>query len=92
MRSARRAELNPDDPRHGTANGYGNLRCRCDRCREANRVAQAEYMKRVRAEGRIPGKHGTNTAYARGCRCDLCREAHSRQSREYDRRRRLRST
>lgn len=25
-----------DDPRHGTANGYTNLHCRCDRCRVAN--------------------------------------------------------
>lgn len=24
------------DPRHGTHNGYGNLKCRCDACREAN--------------------------------------------------------
>ena len=28
----------PNDPRHGTANGYRNLKCRCDRCREAHRV------------------------------------------------------
>lgn len=27
---------NPDDPRHGTANGYGNLGCRCLRCCAAN--------------------------------------------------------
>jgi len=26
---------NPDDPRHGTVNGYNNLRCRCDACRFA---------------------------------------------------------
>ena len=23
------------DPRHGTVNGYNNLRCRCDACRFA---------------------------------------------------------
>lgn len=28
--------LSPDDQRHGTENGYVNLRCRCDRCREAH--------------------------------------------------------
>jgi hypothetical protein len=33
--------LAPDDPRHGTRNGYGNLRCRCDACR----VAAREYNK-----------------------------------------------
>lgn len=32
------------DPRHGTANGYGNFKCRCDRCREANTEAQRAYM------------------------------------------------
>lgn len=26
---------NPDDLRHGTENGYSNLRCRCDRCQAA---------------------------------------------------------
>lgn len=26
---------NPDDPRHGTINGYTNGECRCDRCRDA---------------------------------------------------------
>ena len=27
---------NPDDPRHGSLNGYSNMRCRCSRCRKAN--------------------------------------------------------
>lgn len=26
---------NPDDQRHGTANGYVNYGCRCDKCRQA---------------------------------------------------------
>jgi hypothetical protein len=29
----------PDDPRHGTVNGYSNLKCRCDRCRAAWAIA-----------------------------------------------------
>lgn len=33
--NAARDRLAPGDPRHGTMNGYNNLRCRCDRCREA---------------------------------------------------------
>ena len=37
-------QLSPDDPRHGTANGYSNLGCRCAACREANRVNHARYM------------------------------------------------
>lgn len=32
QRAAFQANLN--DPRHGTVNGYGNLRCRCSRCYE----------------------------------------------------------
>jgi len=44
-RAERRSrELLPDDPRHGTVNGYRNLYCRCDRCREAHREAHAAYM------------------------------------------------
>jgi len=33
----RRAEFaaDPADPRHGTANGYRNLGCRCERCTQA---------------------------------------------------------
>lgn len=36
--------LSPNDPRHGTANGYANYDCRCDGCRKA----WAEYFKTVR--------------------------------------------
>jgi hypothetical protein len=84
-----RSKLAPDDPRHGTANGYANLNCRCDRCKEANRITHAAYMQRVRADGRIVGKHGTDLAYDSGCRCDECREHHNKKSREYKRRRRV---
>ena len=41
----------PTDARHGTLNGYNNLRCRCDRCREANRSTHAEYIARRKATG-----------------------------------------
>lgn len=30
-----------DDPRHGTQNAYGNLKCRCPECR----LAHAEYQR-----------------------------------------------
>lgn len=33
------------DPRHGTQNGYLNLECRCDACRESNTASQAEYVR-----------------------------------------------
>lgn len=75
--------LPPGDPRHGTTNGYGNHCCRCDACREANRVYHAEYMKRVRTKEKILGKHGTSLCYDCGCRCDVCREAHNTRSRDY---------
>jgi hypothetical protein len=33
------------DPRHGL-NGYTNLGCRCDICREAQRLKHWDYMER----------------------------------------------
>ncbi|BBY59167.1 hypothetical protein [Mycolicibacterium sarraceniae] len=84
----KKSGLPPGDPRHGTSNGYGNHFCRCDLCREANRISHAAYMKRIRDEGRLVGKHGTDLAYDSGCRCDECSEAHNAKSREYKRRRR----
>lgn len=38
--------LAPDDPRHGTLNGYTQLRCRCDRCRAAKLDYQREYRRK----------------------------------------------
>lgn len=78
----------PDDPRHGTVNGYGNHGCRCEACRDAHRVKHHEYIVRKRAEGHVLGQHGSTLAYDTGCRCDVCREAHNKKSREYKRRRR----
>jgi hypothetical protein len=34
--------LAPDDPRHGTVNGYGNLGCRCQPCRDAHAAYRRE--------------------------------------------------
>lgn len=39
--------LEADDPRHGTTNGYGNLGCRCQPCRDAWSVWHLEYMQRT---------------------------------------------
>jgi WhiB family redox-sensing transcriptional regulator len=36
-----RRQLAPDDPRHGTVNGYNNFDCRCPDCREAQRIRNA---------------------------------------------------
>lgn len=76
--------MDEDDPRHGTANGYGNLGCRCAACREANRVNHSRYMERVRASGELASvnrSHGTSYRYDVGCRCDDCRLAHNEKSR-----------
>lgn len=35
-----RQNVTADDPRHGTRSGYINLKCRCEPCREANRLYQ----------------------------------------------------
>lgn len=83
-----RKPLPPDDPRHGTPNGYGNLGCRCDSCRRANAENHAQYMAKVRAEGRTLGEHGTDLAYDTGCRCEDCREAHNAKSRAFKAKRR----
>ncbi len=80
-RSAR--ELAPDDPRHGTTNGYGNLGCRCEPCTAAHRVNHQAYMLKQRAAGRIIGRHGSTSAYDTGCRCDDCRAAHNEKSRKF---------
>jgi hypothetical protein len=48
-REARRREgvpMLPNDQRHGTRNGYGNLYCRCMECRLASR-----YDQRARRKG-----------------------------------------
>lgn len=42
------AALHPDDPRHGTTNGYGNLRCRCAACCRANTLAMRIYQQKNR--------------------------------------------
>jgi hypothetical protein len=45
-RQKRQGQLtDPNDPRHGTENGYTNCGCRCDRCRAAG----TEATRRVRA-------------------------------------------
>lgn len=75
-----REPLSADDPRHGTPNGYGNLGCRCARCRAAHAANHSAYMKRQREAGRVIGSHGSSVAYDTGCRCDECRIAHNARS------------
>ncbi len=51
------------DPRHGTRNGYGNHRCRCDRCT----AAETAYHRELREKASLPGTPGP----ANGARRDL---------------------
>jgi hypothetical protein len=61
------------DPRHGTENAYNNLRCRCDRCRQAWAKAVAERRER-RISRPIPAHvHGSVNGYTNyRCRCRAC--------------------
>jgi len=73
------APLAPDDPRHGSVNAYGNLKCRCDDCRAAWAAAYREKRANWAAHPLPPGdsRHGTNNGYANyGCRCMNCTIAH----------------
>jgi len=69
----------PDDPRHGTVNGYTNVKCRCDRCRKAWRAVVNQYKKdRIQRLMHNPklAEHGKYTTYANwGCRCEPCKTA-----------------
>jgi len=83
--------LTPNDPRHGTTNGYGNLDCRCQPCTEAHRLNHNQYMAKVRQTRQLAtadAQHGTSYRYDVGCRCDECREAHNAKSRATKQRRR----
>jgi hypothetical protein len=43
-RTRRGGLMDAKDPRHGTANGYTNLGCRCDPCRTARRLYRNSLM------------------------------------------------
>lgn len=68
--------LAPDDPRHGTLNGYGNCACRCADCREAGRLENLRAKAARLADVTRPIPHGTYNGYINyGCRCNDCIEA-----------------
>lgn len=79
--------LAPDDPRHGTVNGYGNLKCRCQPCRDAwsARCKDLRAVRAARLAGEAPmhvlsvtPEHGRWTTYQNhGCRCEACTTAHT---------------
>lgn len=65
--------LAPDDPRHGTPNGYNNHNCRCDDCKAAQRVDNMA-RRRERLSRPIPDHvHGTDNGYTSyKCKCPAC--------------------
>lgn len=78
-----RFHVDSTDPRHGTYNGYSNLKCRCSRCRAANVVKNREmrvnrWAKTEANDGIAPGRrnHGTSITYSNwGCTCPKCLNA-----------------
>lgn len=76
------------DPRHGTENGYGNLRCRCTACRGAH----ADYIADKKRDRWLPPddpRHGTCNGYGNyNCRCTPCTDAHNEYKRDYNARKR----
>ena len=73
-------KMSPDDPRHGTANGYHNLKCRCQPCKTAHAASVREKREARRLRGLPPGdpRHGKESTYTNWrCPCDLCRIAHT---------------
>jgi len=80
--SQRAFHANLEDPRHGTQNGYANLRCRCDRCRAAN-TDYCRDLRTARASRIVPERlHGTVNAYSNyRCRCSQCRAAYNESRR-----------
>jgi predicted transcriptional regulator len=56
------------EPEHGTLSRYTSRkwRCRCDDCREANRL----YVRSL--QGKPPPRHGNSGYVNYGCRCVVC--------------------
>lgn len=70
-----RKGLAPDDPRHGTPNGYNNHGCRCVDCKAAQRADNIR-RRRERLSRPIPDHvHGTDNGYTSyKCKCPACVE------------------
>lgn len=83
----------PDDPRHGTLNGYSNHRCRCEACKETWRDYCLQKRKRrfdlgAKYPQMIP--HGTTGGYGNWrCRCEECTAAWNKDGRERVARKRM---
>lgn len=72
-----------DGGAHGLRSTY-QRGCRCDSCREANRIEGRELTRSWRARRRLEigcgpggGSHGEQTTFWLGCRCEPCGKAHA---------------
>lgn len=78
--------MNPDDPRHGTVNGYVNLDCRCQPCRDAHAAYCLKYKRRRQSVALAADdpRHGKYTTYCNwSCRCQPCTDALTDHMRTY---------
>ena len=86
----------PEDPRHGTPNGYGNCGCRCQKCRDAHaedfRKRRADREARLAADPDLT-RHGVPSTYGNWrCRCEACTAAWAADSLARKRLRKARKT
>ena len=69
--------MTPDDPRHGTTNGYNNLRCRCQLCR----TAWTEHMRQRQTKIECGGGVQVSVPHAFRDRLKAFADAHGRSMR-----------
>ncbi|MGW0552329.1 hypothetical protein [Streptomyces altiplanensis] len=76
---------------HGRTYTYTRLGCRCEKCREVNRIACAERRAAYRSNPVLADMagHGKRSTYSNhGCRCKECKAAHAAAHRAYNARKR----
>lgn len=78
--------ISKNDPRHGTSNGYGNLNCRCKKCKAAwaahISIMTANRKKKLKKDPTLV-PHGRASTYTNwGCRCKPCTKAANEDRRE----------
>lgn len=68
---------------HGTRSRY-TRGCRCDGCREANRVYITAWNRKRGVKPQKLGRtHGKVATYTWGCRCEACRRANTERKRRW---------
>lgn len=79
--SGTRSRIYPGDgdPRHGTVNGYCNLKCKCDECKAAWAESHRDYMN-ASEERKEAHRERARLAYAAlevavKVKCPICKQA-----------------